>query len=116
MMNAEELELEQLELQVQFATANKLDRVAVKLEVLKSLLDAYGEYLKSENASLRLESEFLLEKTDNLSAIHFRTVGAEIEGRFFSLVEAEQLKYAIDRHTITDPKVREAAAQSWESK
>jgi len=51
---------------------------------------------------------------DNLSRVHFKTVGAEIEGRFFSQEEADQLKEAIDKHTLTDPKIRAVAAKSWE--
>ena len=51
---------------------------------------------------------------DGLSEKHFKTVRAEIEGRFFSQEEATQLKEAIDRHTITDAKTRALAAKSWE--
>jgi len=51
---------------------------------------------------------------DNLSTVHFKTVGAEIEGRFFSQEEANQLKEAIDKHTVTDPQIRSEAAKSWE--
>jgi hypothetical protein len=52
-MNAEELELAiaelgQLDLQVEFAIANKIKCVAVKSEVLKSLVDAYKKILESE--------------------------------------------------------------------
>ena len=50
---------------------------------------------------------------DNLSTVHFKTVHAEIQGRFFSQEEADQLKEAIDRATITDPKIRSEAAKSW---
>jgi hypothetical protein len=53
---------------------------------------------------------------DNLSRIHFKTVSAEIEGRFFSQHEADQLKEAIDMHTVTDPKIRVEAAKTWEPK
>jgi hypothetical protein len=53
---------------------------------------------------------------DTLSRVHFKTVSAEIEGRFFSQAEANELKQAIDRHTITDPKVRAMAAQTWGGK
>lgn len=52
---------------------------------------------------------------DNLSQIHFKTVRAEIAGRFFSQIEADQLKAEIDIHTITDPKMREAAAKAWDT-
>lgn len=51
---------------------------------------------------------------DGLSEVHFKTVRAEIEGRFFSQEEAKQLKEAIDRHTITDPQTRVLAAKAWE--
>ena len=50
---------------------------------------------------------------DNLSAIHFKAVHTEIQGRFFSQGEADQLKEAIDIHTVTDPKVRAEAAKAW---
>ena len=50
---------------------------------------------------------------DNLSRIHFRAVSAEIQGRFFSAEEAQQLKADIDRHTVTEPEIRAAAAKSW---
>jgi hypothetical protein len=53
---------------------------------------------------------------DNLSRVHFKTVSAEIEGRFFSQGEADQLKEAIDRHTVTDPHIRAMAAQTWGGK
>lgn len=53
---------------------------------------------------------------DVLSRVHFRTVRAEIEGRFFSQKEADQLKEAIDLHTITDPHTRVLAAKAWEDK
>lgn len=52
---------------------------------------------------------------DNLSAVHFKTVRTEIEGRFFSQEEADQLKQAIDYRTITDPATRVAAAKCWET-
>ena len=51
---------------------------------------------------------------DNLSRIHFKAVHTEIQGRFFSEKEAEELKAAIDRATITDPRIRVEAARSWE--
>jgi hypothetical protein len=51
--------------------------------------------------------------TDNLSVVHFKTVHAEIQGRFFSQEEADQLKAAIDRATITDPQIRREGAKSW---
>lgn len=50
---------------------------------------------------------------DNLSNVHFKAVHTEIQGRFFSREEAEQLKAAIDRATVTDPKVRIEAAKCW---
>jgi hypothetical protein len=52
---------------------------------------------------------------DGLSTVHFKTVSAEIEGRFFSQLEADRLKEAIDRHTVTDPRIRVEAAKSWEA-
>lgn len=52
---------------------------------------------------------------DNLSAIHYKAVRTEIEGRFFSREEADQLKEAIEARTITDPKFRAAAASTWET-
>ena len=51
---------------------------------------------------------------DNLSVEHYRTVWAEIQGRFFSKEEADQLKETIDRHTVTDPEIRVMAAQAWD--
>lgn len=50
---------------------------------------------------------------DGLSTVHFKTVRNEIEGRFFSQEEADQLKEAIDFHTITDPPTRNLAAKAW---
>ena len=47
---------------------------------------------------------------DNLSKVHFKTVWSEIQGRFFSKDEADGLKAEIDAHTVTDPRIREAAA------
>ena len=52
---------------------------------------------------------------DNLSRTHFRKVRAEIEGRFFSKEEADQLKDDLDHHTITDPQTRVLAAKAWET-
>jgi hypothetical protein len=52
---------------------------------------------------------------DGLSRVHFKTVRDEIEGRFFSQEEADQLKQAIDDHTITDAPTRALAAKSWET-
>jgi hypothetical protein len=52
---------------------------------------------------------------DNLSRIHFKTVSTEMEGRFFSQQEADQLKAAIDKRTVTDPKIRAMAAKTWET-
>jgi hypothetical protein len=52
---------------------------------------------------------------DNLSRVHFKTVQAEIEGRFFSKEEADQLKETIDHHTITDEQTRALAAKAWET-
>jgi hypothetical protein len=51
---------------------------------------------------------------DTLSAVHFKAVRTEIEGRFFSQEEADKLKEYIDVHTITDPQIRVEAAKSWE--
>ena len=50
---------------------------------------------------------------DTLSRMHFKAVSTEIEGRFFSQEEADELKEAIDAHTVTDPLVRAAAAKCW---
>ena len=50
---------------------------------------------------------------DNLSKVHFKTVWAEIQGRFFSPEEAQVLKNAIDKATITDAEIRAEAAKSW---
>jgi hypothetical protein len=52
---------------------------------------------------------------DVLSKVHFKTVQAEIEGRFFSKEEADQLKEAIDRHTIEDALTRALAAKAWDT-
>jgi hypothetical protein len=52
---------------------------------------------------------------DTLSRIHFKAVHTEIQGRFFSQEEADQLKEAIDKATITDPKIRTEAAKCWET-
>ena len=52
--------------------------------------------------------------SDTLSKIHLQAVRAEIEGRFFSADEATELKQAIDKRTVTDPRIREAAAKCWE--
>ena len=52
---------------------------------------------------------------DVLSRVHFKKVQAEIEGRFFSKEEADQLKEAVDQHTITDPQTRVLAAKAWET-
>ena len=51
---------------------------------------------------------------DNLSVEHFKTVWAEIHGRFFSQKEADELKEHIDRYTVTDPQIRAVAAKAWE--
>jgi hypothetical protein len=51
---------------------------------------------------------------DGLSSEHYRTVRLEIEGRFFSQGEANQLKQAIESRTITDPQTRALAAKAWE--
>jgi hypothetical protein len=50
---------------------------------------------------------------DNLSQEHFKAVWSEIQGRFFSQVEADELKEAIRRATITHPQMRAEAAKSW---
>ena len=50
---------------------------------------------------------------DNLSVEHYRTVWAEIQGRFFSKEEADKLKEELDRHTVMDPQIRAAAAKAW---
>jgi len=51
---------------------------------------------------------------DNLSTIHFKTVWAEIQGRFFSKEEADELKEAIEKHTVTDPEIRKEGAKAWQ--
>lgn len=53
--------------------------------------------------------------SDNLSRVHFKTVHTEIQGRFFSQEEADQLKAAIDRATVTDPQTRIEAAKCWDT-
>lgn len=50
---------------------------------------------------------------DNLSFVHFKAVHAEIQGRFFSVVEADELKACIDRATVIDPQMRAEAAKCW---
>jgi hypothetical protein len=50
---------------------------------------------------------------DGLSDVHYRTVWAEIQGRFFSQEEADKLKETIDWHTVTDPAIRAEAAKTW---
>jgi len=50
---------------------------------------------------------------DNLSIRHFNAVHSEIQGRFFSQKEADLLKKAIDRATVTDPQIRAEAAKCW---
>jgi len=52
---------------------------------------------------------------DGLSVVHFKKVWAEIQGRFFSKEEADQLKAVIEHHTITDPQTRALAAKAWET-
>ena len=52
---------------------------------------------------------------DNLSTVHFKTVWAEIQGRFFSQEEADELKAAIEKATVIDPTIRIQAAKCWES-
>ena len=52
---------------------------------------------------------------DVLSRVHFKTVQAEIEGRFFSKEEADQLKEAIDERIITQPEIRALAAKAWKT-
>lgn len=52
---------------------------------------------------------------DNLSKVHFKAVWSEIQGRFFSRVEADELKQAIDRATVTDPIIRAEAAKAWDT-
>ena len=51
--------------------------------------------------------------TDNLSQAHYKTIWAELQGRFFSQEEADYLKAAIDTRTVTDPKIRAEAAKCW---
>ena len=51
--------------------------------------------------------------SDHLSAMHFRAVRAEIEGRFFSDEEAAELKQAIKDRIIIDPEMRAMAAKTW---
>jgi len=50
---------------------------------------------------------------DGLSTIHYRAVFAEIQGRFFSQEEADKLKQALERHTVTDPHTRALGAKVW---
>ena len=51
---------------------------------------------------------------DDLSRVHFKAVWSEIQGRFFSRKEAEELKEAIDTAIVTDPLIRAEAAKCWE--
>ena len=51
--------------------------------------------------------------SDTLSWKHFRAVRTEIEGRFFSVQEANALKEAIDGRIVTNPELRAAAAKCW---
>ncbi len=51
--------------------------------------------------------------SDNLSQMHYKAVWAEIQGRFFSREEAEELKAEIDHATVTDPSIRAEAAKCW---
>jgi hypothetical protein len=51
---------------------------------------------------------------DMLSRGHYKAVLMEIEGRFFSQLEADMLKLAIDERTIINEQLRAAAAQAWE--
>ena len=39
---------------------------------------------------------------DNLSRVHFKAVWTEIQGRFFSQEEADELKVAIENATVID--------------
>jgi hypothetical protein len=50
---------------------------------------------------------------DILSVEHYRRVWAEIQGRFFTQKEADELKELIDHHTVTDPEIRAAGAKAW---
>ena len=50
---------------------------------------------------------------DNLSYVHFKAVRTEIQGRFFSQEEADDLKAAIDHATIRNPTIRAEAAKVW---
>ena len=50
---------------------------------------------------------------DTLSRVHFKTIFNELQGRFFSQKEADELKEAIDKATVTDPQIRAAAATCW---
>jgi hypothetical protein len=54
-------------------------------------------------------------KMDVLSREHYKAVRMEIEGRFFSQQEAEELRLAIEQRTITDPQMRAVAASTWEN-
>jgi hypothetical protein len=51
--------------------------------------------------------------SDTLSRQHLKAVRTEIEGRFFSPEEADELKKAIDDRTFTNPTMRKAAAACW---
>ena len=51
---------------------------------------------------------------DILSVKHYKAVWAEIQGRFFSIQESQELIEAIQDRTITDPHLRAAAAKCWD--
>ena len=53
---------------------------------------------------------------DGLSEVHFGAVWVEIQGRFFSQKEADELKEEIDRHTVTDAQTRVLGAKAWEER
>jgi hypothetical protein len=50
---------------------------------------------------------------DNLSQVHFKAVWSEIQGRFFTQEEANELKAAVQRGVVTDPQIRAEAAKVW---
>lgn len=50
---------------------------------------------------------------DNLSREHYKAVWSEMQGRFFSRKEADDLKQDIDDRVVTDPIIRAEAAKNW---
>ena len=54
-------------------------------------------------------------KMDTLSREHYLTIWSEMQGRFFSQDEADNLRREIEKRIITDPEMRAVCAQSWQS-